>query len=168
MDGELIETVSPKPVPAALFVAAPFLAGFLSFFPGMFAFVISNMFRGAMNPSAMSHRGPVLVFGLVAFVVSFAALMAYFAARCFVGPSRTFYRIYSDRIEFEEGLFATQKRTLLFDKVIDVSVRQGVLQQTVGVGTVSLVTQQLVSRGEGKLANRTIQIADVPNSNEVY
>ena len=80
----------------------------------------------------------------------------------------TIYRIFPDRIEYQEGLLNKQKRTLMLDQVIDVVETQGVLQQTAGAGTVSLVTQQLTSQGDGKLSNRTIRIQNIPNSNEVY
>ena len=165
LNENLIETISPIPVPAQLYVVGPLLAGFLSLFPAFATFVISNMLS---DSSRIMHSGPVVIYGLVVFIVAFTLLMAYFAAKCFIEPTKTIYRIFSDRIEYEEGFFNKQMRTIMLDQVIDVIEVQGVLQQTVGAGTVSLVTQQLTSSGDGKLSNRTIAIQNIPNSHEVY
>jgi hypothetical protein len=56
----------------------------------------------------------------------------------------------------------------VLDQVIDVELSEGVLQQTQGAGTVKLVTQQLVSQGEGRLSNRTIALRNIPQPKEVY
>ena len=168
MNEKLIQSVSPVPVPAQLFVAGPLLAGFLSLIPAGFTFVISNIVAGLNDSSRIFDSGPVVTYGLAMFILCFVLLLAYFAAKCFIEPSMTIYRIFSDRIEYQEGLLNKQKRTLMLDQVIDVVETQGVLQQTAGAGTVSLVTQQLTSQGDGKLSNRTIRIQNIPNSNEVY
>jgi uncharacterized membrane protein YdbT with pleckstrin-like domain len=86
----------------------------------------------------------------------------------FQEPSRTTYSIFSDRVEYEEGLWNRHRRTVVFDQVVDVELTEGVLQQTQGAGTVTLVTQQLVSEQDGKLSNRRIALQNVPQPREVY
>jgi len=56
----------------------------------------------------------------------------------------------------------------VFDQVIDVQLSEGLLQQTKGAGSITLITQQLVSSGEGKLSNRSIVLKNVPKPQEVY
>jgi hypothetical protein len=56
---------------------------------------------------------------------------------------------------------------VVFDQVVDVELTQGVLQQAQGAGTVTLVTQQLVSGQDGKLSNRRIALHNVPQPREV-
>ena len=167
LNDKLIKSISPIPVPAQLFLAGPPIAFFVSLFPAMFTFVISNMIAG-ISGGLSHHSGPVVVYGLVVFCLAFVMTMAWLAAKCFLEPEKTEYRIFNDRVEYEEGLLNKQKRTLMLDQVIDVTQTQSVLQQTVGAGTVSLITQQLTSAGDGKLSNRTIAIRNIPNSDEVY
>jgi uncharacterized membrane protein YdbT with pleckstrin-like domain len=94
--------------------------------------------------------------------------MVLIGIKVFNEPSRTTYTIYPDRVEYCEGLWNRNRRTLVFDQVIDVELTEGVLQQTQGAGTVTLVTQQLVSLGEGNLSNRRIALSNVPQPKEVY
>jgi uncharacterized membrane protein YdbT with pleckstrin-like domain len=155
-----IREIKPVVVPAQYFVWGPLISGFVSLFPGFFAFVISNMIRMSFTP--------IFGYGVAAFVISFVICMVLIGIKVFKEPSRTTYTVYSDRVEYYEGLWNRNHRTLVFDQVIDVELTEGVLQQTQGAGTVTLVTQQLVSHGEGKLSNRRIALSNVPQPNEVY
>ena len=49
-----------------------------------------------------------------------------------------------------------------------MQLTEGVLQRTAGAGTVTLVTQQLVSQGDGRLSNRTFWLYNVPDPGGVY
>jgi hypothetical protein len=57
---------------------------------------------------------------------------------------------------------------VVFDQVIDVKLTEGVLQQTKGVGSVTLVTKQLVAGAQGNLTNRSFSMWNVPDPQEVY
>jgi len=155
-----IREIKPVVVPVQYFVCGPFIAGFISLFAGFFVFVISNMISQQFTP--------VVGYGVAAFVISFIICMVLIGIKAFIEPSRTTYTIYPDRVEFYEGLWNRSQRTLVFDQVIDVELTEGVLQQTQGAGTVTLVTQQLVSEGEGTLSNRRIALSNVPQPSEVY
>jgi uncharacterized membrane protein YdbT with pleckstrin-like domain len=147
-------------VPAQFLVVGPIAAGFLAIFPGFFTFVISNMIAMSFEP----RFGP----GLAAYGLSFAVILGLIGLRAFYEPGLTTYAIYPDRIEFEEGLLNRQRRTVLLDRIIDVRHTEGILQRTVGAGSISLVTQQLVSQGDGRLSNRTFQLSNVPDPAGVY
>src|SRR5581483_11245973 len=155
-----IRVIRPVVVPAQFLVFGPIIAGFLALFPGFFTLVISNMIAMRFEPII----GPALV----AFALTVVAILALFALKVFYEPGLTSYAIYPDRIEFEEGLLNRQRRTVLLDKIIDIQLTEGVLQRTAGAGTVGLVTQQLVSEGEGRLTNRTFHLSNVPDPGGVY
>lgn len=160
MENTPIREIKPVVVPAQYFVQGPLLAGFASIFPGFFAFVISNM--------ALRSFDPVFSVGILVYLVSFMLCMALMWVKVFQAPSRTTYTIFPDRVEYDEGLWNRHRRTLVFDQVIDLELSEGILQQTQGAGTVTLVTQQLVSAGEGRLSNRRIAFSNVPKPNEFY
>lgn len=80
----------------------------------------------------------------------------------------THYAIYPDRIEFEEGLLNRRRRTVLLDRIIDVQLSEGILQRGAGAGSITLTTQQLVSRGDGRLSNRSFVLTNVPDPGGVY
>lgn len=159
-DSDAIRVIRPVVVPAQFLVFGPILAGFLAIFPGFFTFVLSNMLAGRFEP--------VLGPGLVAYTLAFAMILVLLGLRAFYQPGLTTYSIYPDRIEFEEGLLNRQRRTVLLDRIIDVQLTEGVLQRTVGAGTVRLVTQGLVSQGEGRLTNRTLFMWNVPDPGGAY
>jgi uncharacterized membrane protein YdbT with pleckstrin-like domain len=164
-----IREIKPIVVPAQYFVWGPLIAGFISLFPSFFTFVISNMISMLSGgPFERVSRGPVVVYGVVVFLLSFVACMVLLWIKFFQEPSRTTYSIFSDRVEYDEGLWNRHRRTVVFDQVIDVELTEGVLQQTQGAGTVALVTQQLVSGQDGNLSNRRIALRNVPHPREVY
>lgn len=168
MEEAPVREVRPVVVPAQYFVVAPLLAAFLSVFPGMVVLAISNIIGAFADPFGAAHAGPILGYGLAAYVVSFVAVMGLLYVKMFQEPGRTTYSIYRDRVEFDEGLLNRQRRTVIFDQVADVSLSEGLLQQTCGAGTVTLVTRQLVSGQDGRLSNLSFSLVNVPQPREVY
>jgi uncharacterized membrane protein YdbT with pleckstrin-like domain len=160
MVADAIRVIRPVVVPAQFFVFGPILAGFVAIFPGFFTFIVSNALAEQFDP----------VFGpaLVAYGLAFAIVWALFGLRAYQQPSLTTYSIYPDRIEFTEGLLNRQRRTVFLDRIIDVQLTEGVFQRMVGAGTVRLVTQGLVSQGEGRLTNRTLFMWNIPDPGGVY
>jgi uncharacterized membrane protein YdbT with pleckstrin-like domain len=158
--GEPIRVIRPVVVPAQFFIWGPIVAGFLALFPGFFTFVISNMIAGGFEPII----GP----GLLVYGLAFIVILALLGLRVFYEPGLTTYAIYPDRIELEEGLLNRRRRTVLLDRIIDVQLTEGILLQTVGAGSITLATQQLVSQGEGKLSNQTFQLNNIPDPGGAY
>ena len=142
MDNTPLREVKPVVVPAQYLLWAPLIAGFISIFPGFLTLVFSQMFR---DPFERHGRGLDPTYGLVVFGLSFVVCMGLLWVKCFKEPERITYGIFQDRIEYDEGLWNRHRRTVVFDQVIDVELSEGVLQQTRQAGTVTLVTQQLVS-----------------------
>jgi uncharacterized membrane protein YdbT with pleckstrin-like domain len=160
-----IREIKPVVVPAQFFVFGPLIAGFLSIFPGVFTFIISQMIG---DPFERMRQGPDPTYGLIVFGLSFVVCMWLAWLKCFKEPERTKYSIFPDRVEYDEGLLNRQRRTVIFDQVMDVELTEGVLQQSRQAGTVTLVTQQLVSGQDGRLSNRRIALSNVPEPREVY
>ena len=155
-----IQEIQPVVVPAQYYVFGPLISAFFSVFPGMFAFVISNMIARSFDP--------VIHVGLIVYIISFVVAMCLLYLKCFKEPEKTVYRIFESKLEYYEGFLNRQQRTVVFDQVIDVQLSEGLLQQSKGAGSITLTTQQLVSSGEGKLSNRSIVLKNIPKPQEVY
>jgi membrane protein YdbS with pleckstrin-like domain len=155
-----IRVIQPVIVPAQFLVWGPIVAGFLAFFPGFFTFVISNMLAMPFSPTF----GP----GLVAYGLVFAVILGLIGLNVFFAPRLTSYAIYPDRIEFAEGLFSRRRRTVLLDKIMDVQLSEGVLQRTAGAGSIVLVSNQIMSLGQGRWSNQTFRLSNVPDPGGVY
>lgn len=166
MDSKPILEVKPVIVPLQYFIGGPVLAAFISIFPAGLILVISNIIVGISR--GLEFDGPVIIYGLIAYVVSFIASMFCIYLKMFVEPTRTTYSIYDDHIEYYEGFLNRNHRTVLYDQVIDVRLTEGILQQTRNAGTITLITQQLVESGDAKLSNRRISLTNVPNPQELY
>lgn len=168
MSSKAISEIKPVVVPAQFVFWGPLISGFISLFPGFFVFVISNIIIGFAGFGEDGSDGMVFAYGIAAYVISFVVCMVLISLKVFSEPSRTTYTVFSDHLEYYEGLWNRHRRTLVFDQVIDVELTEGVLQQTRGAGTVTIVTQQLVSRGQAGLTNRRISLTNVPQPKEVY
>jgi len=155
-----IHEIQPVVVPAQYFIFGPLCSAFISLIPGMFAFVISNIVAGSFSPT--TH------IGLIVYILSFGIAMYLLYLKCFKEPEKTTYRIFKNKLEYYEGFLNRQQRTVVFDQVIDVQLTEGLLQQTKSAGSITLITQQLVSSGEGKLSNRSVVLKNVPKPQEVY
>ncbi|QDU24103.1 PH domain-containing protein [Urbifossiella limnaea] len=160
-----LREIKPVVVPAQFVVLGPLVAGFVAVFPATFAFVVGGMFG---DPFERLERGPDHSLAVGVYVAAFMIALGLFGLKCFQEPQQTTYRVFADRVECDEGFFNKHQRTVVFDQVIDVELTEGVLQQTRGAGTVSLVTQQLVSGSDGKLSNRKVALVNVPQPREVY
>ena len=159
MTAQPLREIKPVVVPAQFFVLGPLVAGFVSIFPAMFVFVVGGMFG---DPFERLGRGPDTGAAFTTYFLAFAVVLFGFGLKCYQEPKLTTYTVYADRVEYDEGFINKHRRTVVFDQVIDVELTEGVLQQTCQAGTVSLVTQQLVSGSDGKLSNRTVSLVNVP------
>jgi membrane protein YdbS with pleckstrin-like domain len=64
--------------------------------------------------------------------------VAYFGKK--LNYSRTEYRFFADRLEFEEGFFSINKKVIKFRDVKEVTLRKGFLQRFYDLGTIYLAT----------------------------
>jgi len=156
--------VKPVVVPAQFFVFGPLVAGFVSIFPAMFVLVVGGMFGDPFERLGHGfNTGPAVTTYFLAFTI----VLGLVGLKCFREPQLTTYRVFDDRVEYDEGFFNKRRRTVVIDQIIGVELTEGVLQQTRQAGTVSLVTQQLESSG-GVLSNRKASLVNVPEPRVVY
>ena len=166
MEETPVMEVKPVIVPAQFLVYGPLAAGFFAVFPGMFVFIISNIIAAVAGRDMFD--GPLVTPGLVVYLLAFAGVLYLVYLKIYQEPRRTSYTVFEDRLEYDEGFLTRHRRTLVFDQVIDVHLTEGILQQTKGAGTIVLITQQLISGGEGHLSNRQIALRNVPEPRKVY
>jgi membrane protein YdbS with pleckstrin-like domain len=142
--------IKPAVVPVQYFVWGPLFSGGIALFFGgvIYLFTFLN-----------------LAFGLGAFCIVFTVCMVLLGLQVFNEPGRTTYTIFPDRMEYDTGLFVSQRRTLPFDQVTDVELTVGMLQHTAGVGTVTLVTK---NPAEGTNTYLWVPLSNVPRPQEVY
>jgi membrane protein YdbS with pleckstrin-like domain len=103
-----------------------------------------------------------IFFGVLAFfgipVLTFVAKKRSYAA--------TEYTFYPDRLEYGEGFWTAESKTIKYKNVTEVNLRRGVVQKKYGLG--SLVLSTPATGGERGRSRSGIQIRDIENSEEVY
>ena len=111
----------------------------------------------------------VIMFGImgVGLFVGSIVWMVRSATEAF---SRTTYTIYPDRIEYSEGFWNRQWRTVPFDEVVDVTLTEGVLQRGRGAGTVRLrIDPQRIQRHMHLLFRQgEVELRNVPQPREIW
>ena len=136
------------------------------FFGGMFAAATGQ--RGAMFLS-----GPSLFFGALAFfgvpgVAYFGKMLNY---------SRTEYRFYDDRLEYDEGFFTINKKVVKYRDITEVTLREGFLQRLYGLGTIYLATPATGSGprnnvffalGFGNVSGSGLGVRDIQSPDETF
>jgi membrane protein YdbS with pleckstrin-like domain len=91
--------------------------------------------------------------------------------------SRTEYRFYSDRLEFDEGFFSINKKVVKFRDVKETSLRKGILQRSYDLGSVYLATlatgsarnsNPFVALGFGNVSASGIIVRDIPDPDTTF
>lgn len=80
--------------------------------------------------------------------------------------AQTEYRFFRNRLEYAEGFWTAQNKTVKYDKVIETAMRRGIIQRKYGLGTIILATPS-----SGVQQGRTmsgIRIRDVEQPEKVY
>jgi uncharacterized membrane protein YdbT with pleckstrin-like domain len=134
-------------------------------------------FFGAMATSVRLFPGsapPYILFGSLAFVGF--PLVAYFGKK--LNYSRTEYKFFDDRVEFEEGFFTVNKKVVSFRYVREVTLRKGILQRIYGLGSIYLATQATGSSpqgfrpftalGFGNVSASGVLVRDIPEPDATY
>ena len=79
---------------------------------------------------------------------------------------RTEYTFYADKLDYYEGFFTVEEKTIALHRVTEVNLRKGIFQSKHGLGTILLSTPA-TSAGTGR-ASSGIRIHDVENPDENY
>jgi hypothetical protein len=121
----------------------------------------------------VGSRVPFIIFGALAFFG--IPIVAYFGKK--LNYSRTEYRFFADRLEFEEGFFSINKKVISFQNVKEVTLRKGIFQRLYGLGTIYLATlatgsspgrNPFVALGFGNVSASGISVRDVRDPDAMY
>lgn len=116
---------------------------------------------------------PFIFFGALAFFG--LPVVAYFGKK--LNYSRTEYRFYSDRLEFDEGFFSINKKVIKFRDVKEVTLRKGIFQRIYGLGTIYLATLATGSTpasnpfralGFGNVSASGVNVRDIRDSEQTF
>ncbi|HEY1709422.1 MAG TPA: PH domain-containing protein [Rhizomicrobium sp.] len=131
-------------------------------------------FFGGMTSELLPHSSlPFLFFGALAFVG--------FPTVIYVGKklnySRTIYKFYDDRLEFEEGFFTLNKKVIRYRDVKEITLHKGLFQRIYGLGSIYLATlatgssrsnNLFAALGFGNVSSSGVTVRDVANPDEAY
>jgi hypothetical protein len=170
VDNTPVREIKSVVVPAQFFVLGPLHALGVALGIAAFAvFVFASLMLGPgpspnfLDPSAFFIGCGIVAVGILIICMVGSGIKAF---------SRTTYWIYPDRVEYHEGFWNRQWRTVAFDEVIDVGLTEGVLQRTRGAGTVTLTIhpQKFHPHRHGHLYMRggRIELRNVPQPKEIW
>jgi membrane protein YdbS with pleckstrin-like domain len=116
---------------------------------------------------------PFIFFGALAFFG--------FPAVTYIGKklnySRTEYKFYDDRLEFEEGFFSINKKVIKYKDVKEVTLRKGIFQRAYALGTIYLATLATGSSsytnvfsalGFGNVSASGVGVRDIRDPDQTY
>ena len=75
--------------------------------------------------------------------------------------AQTEYLFFKDRLEYAEGFWTAEKKTIRYDRISETSMSRGVIQKRYGVGTIFLSTA-------GGKASSGIKIRDIEDPEAAY
>ncbi len=79
---------------------------------------------------------------------------------------KTEYLFYKDHLEYYEGFFTLEKKTIKYEKVIEVSLKRGILQKQYNLGTIVLsIPTTNIRNGR---TNSGIKVLDIKDSEKIY
>jgi uncharacterized membrane protein YdbT with pleckstrin-like domain len=127
-----------------IFSVRPVFIGWITFvmqLPFQLFFTVwAALFFGGMTQAlpvfTRGSEAPFIIFGALAFFA--VPAVAYLGKK--LNYSRTEYRFFSDRLEFEEGFFSINEKTIRYQDVKEVTLHKGVFQRIYGLGTIYLAT----------------------------
>jgi membrane protein YdbS with pleckstrin-like domain len=105
---------------------------------------------------------PFVFFGALAFFG--IPLLTYYARKRTY--EKTEYKVYEDRLEYAEGFWTVENKTVKLKNVTEANLRRGVIQKNYGLGTIILSTPA-TGYQQGR-ARSGIRIADIQNPEHVY
>lgn len=79
---------------------------------------------------------------------------------------KTEYKFYRDRLEYAEGFWTAENKTVKYDKITETSMRRGIIQKKYGLGSIYLATPA-TGFSQGR-ATSGIRITDIENPEQVY
>lgn len=91
-------------------------------------------------------------------------LLVYFARK--KTYAKTEYKFHKDRLEYVEGFWTAEKKTVKYDKITETAMREGVIQKKYELGTIFLSTPA-TGFNQGQ-ATSGIKIQDIKYPTKIY
>ena len=158
-EGTPVLELRPQFVPSVQMAAFVPLFLFLGLWGGFFFGGFSQVFLG-MFESDIPRWAPFVFFGAV-----FALVLPVFAFRAVRKTyAATTYRVFPHKLDYYEGFFTVEEKTVPLERVTEVNLRKGPLQRKHGLGTVVLSTPATSNRR----ATAGIRLNDVLEPDAVY
>lgn len=111
-----------------------------------------------ITPLTLSVIVGILTFTIFSIIATFRYKNMYL---------KTEYRIYSNRIEYTEGFWTIEEKTLLFKNVTETNLKIGIFQGKAKIGTVLLVTPT-ITRNNRYEKQGGLYIKDIKDPKMVY
>jgi len=135
---------------------------FTIWIPGFFGIAGFVLLRVALELPTAVALIPAVVGALLGF---FGVPILIFVAR-----KRTYaeteYRFYRDRLEYAEGFWTAENKTIKYNRIAEISLRRGVIQRRFGLGTIYLGTP--ATGYEQGRARSGILLRDIADPEEAY
>lgn len=125
-------------------------------FAGAGAFLISLFTKDA--PDIVNT---MIIFGIL-FFIGVPASIYYIARKTY---DKTDYRFYREHLEYAEGFWTVEKKSVRYGAITDITMRKGVIQRLYGVGTIYISVPSLGPRIRGFSG---VTIADVRDPERIY
>lgn len=148
---KLVLTLKPTFVPKIVCSATIPLAIFFAFWGGGF---FGGMLEVFIRPQGSTHFwiiGLLFLFGIP--LITYSAAQKTYAL--------TEYRFFPDKLEYYEGFFTVEEKTIHYKRIIEANLSKGIFQKQYGLGTITLSTAATGAR-------RGIRIQDIKNPDETY
>jgi membrane protein YdbS with pleckstrin-like domain len=122
----------------------------------------------AKNSFAASYNIGVIAFFAIPVVAYVGKKLNY---------SRTEYRFYADRLEFDEGFFSINKKVIKYRDVKETTLRKGILQRSCGLGSIYLATlatgstrntNPFVALGFGNVSASGVIVRDISDPDQAF
>ena len=135
-----------------------------------------GFFGGMIEATGLFARGsnlPFFIFGAIGFFA--VPIVAYVGKK--LNYSRTEYRFFADRLEFEEGFFSINEKVVRFRDISEVTLHKGVFQRLYGLGTIYLATlatgtnasfNPFVALGFGNVSASGVSVRDIADPDQMF
>jgi membrane protein YdbS with pleckstrin-like domain len=133
-------------------------------------------FGGMLTSTGLLAKSSWSAFYVIGVFVFFAIpIVAYVGKK--LNYSRTEYRFYPDRLEFDEGFFSVNKKVIKFRDVKETTLRKGLLQRTCGLGSIYLATlatgstrntNPFVALGFGNVSASGVIVRDISDPDDAF
>ncbi len=132
--------LKPKYLKFVAFLKSIVVAVFLGLFGGIGVLMVTLIASGQPTIGGTADSTTMIMFvgGAIGFFMLGAILSIWYRK---TSINHTEYRIFPNRIEYFEGLFTVEQKTVKFSDISEIYLRKGVLQKQYNLGSIFLMTK---------------------------